>query len=65
VRLEEFAAKRAQALPIKLQASLSQLAAGRYTCQVNIVDENGRKFGFARTEIVVLPTQTTVKPAAD
>jgi VWFA-related protein len=65
VRLEEFAAKRAQAFPIKLQASLSQLAAGRYTCQVNIVDENGRKFGFARTEIVVLPTQTTVKPAAD
>jgi VWFA-related protein len=65
VRLDEFAAKRAQALPIKLQTPLSQLAAGRYTCQVNIVDENGRKFGFARTEIVVLPTQTTVKPAAD
>jgi len=67
VRLDEFAAKRAQTLPIKLQAPLSQLAAGRYTCQVNIVDENGRKFGFARTEIVVLPTQQTpaAKPAAD
>jgi hypothetical protein len=64
VRLDEFAAKRAQTLPIQLQAPLSQLAAGRYTCQVNIVDETGRKFGFARTEIVVLPNQDQ-KPAAD
>jgi VWFA-related protein len=61
VRLDAFALKRAQTLPIKLQAALSQLATGRYTCQVNIVDEAGRKFGFARTEIVVLPNQ---KPAA-
>src|SRR5579863_5313191 len=60
VRLDAFALKRAQTLPIKLQAALSQLATGRYTCQVNIVDETGRKFGFARTEIVVLPNQ---KPA--
>ena len=60
VRLDAFAAKRAQTLPIEFQAPLAQLAAGRYTCQVNIIDENGRKFGFARTEIVVLPNQ---KPA--
>jgi VWFA-related protein len=60
VRLDAFALKRAQTLPVKLQAALSQLAAGRYTCQVNIVDETGRKFAFARTEIVVLPNQ---KPA--
>jgi len=60
VRLDAFALKRVQTLPIKLQAALSQLATGRYTCQVNIVDETGRKFGFARTEIVVLPNQ---KPA--
>lgn len=55
VRLEEFAQKRAQTLPVKFQAPLSQLAAGRYTCQINIVDETGRKFAFQRTEIVVLP----------
>ena len=60
VRLDAFAVKRAQTLPLELQAPLAQLAPGRYTCQVNIVDENGRKFGFARTEIVVLPNQ---KPA--
>jgi VWFA-related protein len=61
VRLDAFALKRAQTLPIKLQAALSQLATGRYTCQVNIVDETGRKFAFERTEIVVLPNQ---KPGA-
>ena len=61
VRMDAFALKRAQTLPIEFQAPLAQLAPGRYTCQVNIVDENGRKFGFARTEIVVLPNQ---KPAA-
>ena len=61
IRMDAFAQKRAQTLPIEFQAPLAQLAPGRYTCQVNIVDENGRKFGFARTEIVVLPNQ---KPAA-
>ncbi len=54
VRLDEFAQKRAQTLPVKFQAPLTQLAAGRYTCQINIVDETGRKFAFQRTEIVVL-----------
>jgi VWFA-related protein len=54
VRLQEFAQKRAQTLPIKIQAPLAQLAAGRYTAQVNIVDETGRKFAFERTEIVIL-----------
>jgi VWFA-related protein len=59
VRLDEFAQKRAQTLPLRFQAPLSQLAAGRYTCQINIVDETGRKFVFARTEIVVLPNAKT------
>ena len=58
VRLDEFALKRGQTLPVRFQAPLAQLAAGRYTCQINIVDETGRKFTFARTEIVVLPKAT-------
>jgi hypothetical protein len=57
VRLNTFADKRAQTLPIRFQAALAQLQTGRYTCQVNIVDENGRKFAFERTDIVVLPAQ--------
>ena len=55
VRLNEFAAKRAQTLPLKFQAPLARLATGRYTCQVNIIDEAGHKFAFRRTEIVLLP----------
>jgi len=55
VRLDEFASKRVQTLAVRFQAPLAQLAAGRYTCQINIIDETGRKFSFQRTEIVVLP----------
>ena len=57
MRLEEFAQKRAQTLPIKIQAPLAQLAAGRYTAQVNIIDETGRKFAFERTDIVILKAE--------
>jgi len=60
VRLDQFAAKRGQTLPIRFQAPLAQLAAGRYTCQINIVDETGRKFAFERTDIVVLPVAPPV-----
>jgi hypothetical protein len=60
VRLDTFLAKRGQTLPVRFQAPLSQLAAGRYTCQINLIDENGKKFSFQRTDIVILPVQ---KPA--
>jgi hypothetical protein len=41
--------------PFEFQTSLAQLNPGRYTCQVNVVDELGRKFAFARTPVVILP----------
>jgi VWFA-related protein len=56
VRLDDFIPKRGQTLPVRIQAPLGQLAAGRYTCQVNLIDENGRHFAFKRTDIVVLPS---------
>jgi hypothetical protein len=56
VRLDGFIPKRGQTLPVRIQAPLGQLAAGRYTCQVNLIDENGRHFAFKRTDIVVLPS---------
>ncbi|HEY4362676.1 MAG TPA: VWA domain-containing protein [Bryobacteraceae bacterium] len=44
---------------------LASLPAGRYTAQVNVIDENGRKFGFARNPIILLPVETADnKPAA-
>ncbi|MCU1328080.1 MAG: hypothetical protein JWN34_3450 [Bryobacterales bacterium] len=60
VRLDTFIAKRGQTLPVRFQAPLSQLAAGRYTCQINLIDETGKKFSFQRTDIVILPVQKPV-----
>src|SRR5581483_1546599 len=56
VRLEDFTPKRGETLPVRIQAPLGQLAAGRYTCQVNLIDETGRRFAFRRADIVVLPS---------
>ena len=49
----ELAATRPNAVPVQLQAPLKDLAPGRYTCQINVVDEVGRKFAFPRTAMVV------------
>lgn len=67
VRLEEFLPKRGQTLPVSFQTPLAQLATGRYTCQVNLIDETGRRFGFQRAEIIVMPAAkapATPNPAA-
>ncbi len=67
VRLNSFLAKRGQTLPVEFQTPLSQLASGRYTCQINLIDETGRRFAFQRSEIVVLPAekpQATAKTGA-
>jgi VWFA-related protein len=61
VRLDSFIPRRGQTLPVRFQAPLAQLATGRYTCQINLIDETGRKFAFQRTDMVVLPG---AKPAA-
>jgi hypothetical protein len=63
VRLDAFAPKRGQTLPIRFAAPLAPLAAGRYTAQINIVDETGRKFAFERTDIVIMPVQTPPQPS--
>jgi VWFA-related protein len=68
VRLETFLPKRGQTLPVQFQAPLAQLATGRYTCQINLIDETGRKFAFQRTDIIILPATKPApvpKPAAE
>jgi VWFA-related protein len=64
VRLNSFLAKRGQTLPVEFQTPLSQLASGRYTCQINLIDETGRRFAFQRSEIVVLPAEKPTSQAA-
>jgi VWFA-related protein len=55
VRMDTFIPQRGQTLPVKFQVPLSQLPSGVYTCQINLVDENGHKFGYQRAELKILP----------
>jgi VWFA-related protein len=51
----EMADTRPEAVPVKIQVPLKDLAPGRYTCQINVIDEVGRKFAFPRSPMVVVP----------
>jgi len=55
VRVNRLDAKRANTIPLNLQASLKDVKPGKYVCQVNLIDELGRKFAFPRTPVVLLP----------
>jgi VWFA-related protein len=41
-------------LAFEFQMPLANIPAGQYTCQVSVIDEQARKFGFARSPLVVL-----------
>ena len=64
VRLDTFIPQRGQTLPVQFQVPLAQLPTGVYTCQINLIDENGHKFGFQRADIKVLPAAGAAAPAA-
>jgi VWFA-related protein len=53
IKASEAASTRPNAIPVQLQVPLKGLAPGRYTCQINVVDEIGRKFAFPRTAMLV------------
>jgi VWFA-related protein len=55
LRVTQTPAARPHMAPFEFQTSLANLVPGRYTCQLNIVDEVGRKFAFARAPMVILP----------
>jgi hypothetical protein len=54
VRANRLSTKREGALPVWLQIPVSKIEPGNYKCQVNLIDELGRKFAFPRTELAVL-----------
>jgi hypothetical protein len=47
------ASTRPNAVPVNMQIPLKTLAPGHYVCQLNVVDEVGRKFAFPRQAVVV------------
>jgi VWFA-related protein len=44
---------RPEAVPVQVQIPLKEVTRGEYICQINVVDEVGRKFAFTRAPIVV------------
>jgi VWFA-related protein len=57
VRVNRADAKRQNVLPLRLQTPIKDLKPGKYVCQVNVIDELGRKFAFPRTAVVLLPAK--------
>ena len=53
VEITQLADTRPDAVPVKLQIPLKDLAPGEYACQINVVDEVGRKFAFPRAQLVI------------
>jgi VWFA-related protein len=53
IEVSQTAGTRPNAIPVQLQVPLKGLAPGQYTCQINVVDQVGRKFAFPRAAVVV------------
>ena len=49
----QLADTRPEAVPVQFQIPLKSLAPGQYMCQINAVDEVGRKFAFPRAPLVI------------
>jgi hypothetical protein len=54
VQLGRFNSKRDGTMNLRFQTPLAKLKPGRYTCQVNVIDELGRKFAFPRAALVIV-----------
>jgi VWFA-related protein len=54
VRMTKPKSGRQNTLAFEFQMPLANIPAGRYTCQVSVIDEQARKFGYARSPLVVL-----------
>ena len=61
VRANRLSAARDATLPVWLQVPLTDVKPGKYDCQVNLIDDFGRKFSFSRAAIAVLPQKVAVK----
>jgi len=55
IAFTQLSTTRPETVPVNIQVPLKDIAPGRYICQVNVVDEAGRKFAFPRAALVVTP----------
>jgi hypothetical protein len=54
VRVTKAKSGRPNTLAFEFEMPLANIPPGQYTCQVSVIDEQARKFGFARAPLVVL-----------
>jgi hypothetical protein len=64
-QIRRFNPGRDNTLDLHLQASLKNIPPGRYMCQVNVIDELGRKFAFPRAPVVVLGAADQAEAGAE
>jgi VWFA-related protein len=50
---KNLAITRPEAVPVQFQVPLKGVPRGEYACQINVVDQVGRKFAFPRSKIVI------------
>ena len=55
VRASRLNEKRERTVPVWLQMPVAEIQPGEYDCQLNVIDEFGKKFAFPRTSLAVLP----------
>ena len=66
IRANRMFENRAGVLPVRLQVQVNDIKPGKYACQINVIDEFGRKFAFPRTSLAVVETSKAVpKPASE
>src|ERR1019366_6517798 len=53
IEARQLAATRPEAVPVQIEIPLKDVTRGEYVCQINVVDEVGRKFAFPRAPIIV------------
>ncbi|MCX6629765.1 MAG: hypothetical protein NTW28_19270 [Candidatus Solibacter sp.] len=53
VEATQLAATRPEAVPVQIEIPLKDVTRGEYVCQINVVDEVGRKFAFPRASMIV------------
>ncbi len=54
IHLTDTATGRPTTVPLQFQVPLDKLTAGKYVAQVNIIDQQAKKFAFPRTDLVLL-----------
>jgi VWFA-related protein len=53
VQAKQIAATRPDAVPVQIEIPLKDVTRGEYVCQINVVDEVGRRFAFPRAPLIV------------